>query len=90
MNGTQTNHWFRGSLVNCGINGSCYFLYEYVTGVSNFHFFKMKKFGNQGNQNRESTNCMNQQFQENRSKYTASLKLWKVPLTVRVNSTSIG
>ena len=58
MNGTQANNGFRDSLVNCGINGSCYFLFEYVSGVTNFHFFnmnathsryvKMYKFGNPG------------------------------------------
>ena len=58
MNGTQANHGYRNSLVNCGINGSCYFLYEYVAGVSNFHFFSMNatysryvkiyKYGNPG------------------------------------------
>ena len=58
MDGTQVNHGFRASVVNCGINGSCYFLYEYVTGTSNFHYFTMNatfsryvkiyKYGNPG------------------------------------------
>ena len=41
INGTQANQGYRDAMINCGINGSCYFLFQYVIGVTNFHFFTM-------------------------------------------------
>ena len=41
INGTAENNAFLDATINCGVNGSCYFLFnETAVGVSNFHFFK--------------------------------------------------
>ena len=60
LNGTQDNQGYRDAIINCGVDGSCYFLFDhYVTDVFNFHFFelfnatyskyvKIYKYGNRG------------------------------------------
>ena len=41
INGTAETNAFLDATINCGLNGSCYFLFnETAVGVSNFHFFK--------------------------------------------------